>query len=129
MSTTPVTLFYDGLCPLCSREVAHYRKHTPEGAILFVDITEPAFDAAAHGFDLAAAHRRLHARVGDEIVTGVAAIVAVWEAIPRYRWAARLGRLAGVSLLLSLGYAVFVRIRPLLPRRKMPLCEAGTCHR
>jgi len=129
MSTIPLTLFYDGLCPLCSREIVHYRNHAPDGAVLFLDITDPNFDAAKHRLDLDALHWLIHVKVGDEVRTGVDAFLTLWEAIPRYRWAARLGRVPGVQLLLSLGYALFARIRPLLPRRKAPLCETGTCQR
>jgi predicted DCC family thiol-disulfide oxidoreductase YuxK len=49
MSSPRLTLFYDGLCPLCSREIAHYRRRMPEGAADFIDITDPTFDALSHG--------------------------------------------------------------------------------
>jgi predicted DCC family thiol-disulfide oxidoreductase YuxK len=129
MSTQPLTLFYDGLCPLCAREIAHYRKHLPEGAARFLDITDPAFDARRHGLDPEAVRRVMHVKIGEEVRTGVDAFVAVWEAAPCYRWAARLARRPGVHLLLRMGYAVFARLRPLLPRMKQRLCEAGTCRR
>jgi predicted DCC family thiol-disulfide oxidoreductase YuxK len=127
--TTPLTLFYDGLCPLCSREVAHYSRHAPDGALCLVDITDPDFDATAHGLDAERVHRQLHVKRGDEVQVGVAAFVAIWEAVPRYRWAARLARLPGVQVLLRLGYAAFARVRPLLPRRRERVCLTGTCRR
>jgi predicted DCC family thiol-disulfide oxidoreductase YuxK len=129
MNTTPLTLFYDGLCPLCSREIAHYRKHLPGETSRFLDITAADFDARAHGLDADRLRRVMHVKVGEEVRTGADAFIAIWAAAPRYRWAARLARLPGVHLLLTLGYAVFARVRPLLPRLKQPLCEAGTCRR
>jgi predicted DCC family thiol-disulfide oxidoreductase YuxK len=129
MSTPPLTLFYDGLCPLCAREIAHYRRHLPEGSARFLDITDPDFDARAYGLDPQAVHRRMHVQVGEEVRTGVEAFVAIWEAIPRYRWAARLARLPGVHGLLRLGYAGFARVRPLLPRLRRRPCATGTCRR
>jgi predicted DCC family thiol-disulfide oxidoreductase YuxK len=129
MSATHLTLFYDGLCPLCSREIAHYRKHAPPDAVTFVDIAAPDFRAAGNGLDAVAVHRVMHVKLGEEVRTGVDAFTALWDAIPRYRWAARLARLPGVKLLLSIAYAAFARGRPLLARRQTPLCETGTCRR
>jgi predicted DCC family thiol-disulfide oxidoreductase YuxK len=129
MSTRRLTLFYDGLCPLCAREIAHYRRLLSDEEAGFLDITDPDFDARQHGLDPAAVHRVMHVKVGDEVRTGVEAFLAIWDAIPRYRWAARLGRLPGVRPLLSLGYAAFARLRPLLPRRREPICLTGACKR
>lgn len=129
MTTQPLTLFFDGLCPLCAREIAHYRKVDESGALEFVDIMDPGFEASAYGLDAGRIHREMHARRGNEVYVGVETFVAIWEALPRYRWAARLARLPGVNGLLRVGYAAFARLRPLLPRRKERLCGAGTCRR
>ena len=125
----PLTLFYDGLCPLCSREIAHYRSKAEAGAVHFVDITDPAFEAAAHELDARRVHRLMHVKLGDEVRVGLEAFIALLEAIPAYR---RLGRLARVPVLhgmLSLGYHAFALIRPWLPRRKRAACESGACRR
>ncbi len=129
MSTKPLTLFYDGLCPLCSREIAHYRRQVRDEPVAFIDITDPDFDAARHGLDPRRLHAVMHGRLGDDIITGVDVFLALWEALPRYRWLARLGRLPGAHALLTVGYLVFARVRPYLPRRRGRACVEGTCKR
>jgi predicted DCC family thiol-disulfide oxidoreductase YuxK len=37
-------VYYDGLCPLCSREIAYYLSKEGSGAINWIDITENGFD-------------------------------------------------------------------------------------
>src|SRR5262249_12657363 len=118
MDTARLTLFYDGLCPLCSREIEHYRRHLAGTPADFVDITAAEFNAAAHGLDPQAVHRVMHVKVGDELRTGVAAFAAIWAAIPRYRWLARLARNPVGHGLMHLGYRAFARVRPWLPRRR-----------
>src|SRR5712692_10586832 len=118
MNATPVTVYYDGLCPLCSREIAHYRDRAKGIPVSFVDLSAPDFDAAQHGVDLDRAREILHVRVGDEMRTGLDAVIAMWDAIPAYRWLARLARLAGVNGLANIGYRIFARFRPYLQRRR-----------
>ena len=129
MSTQPVTVYYDGLCPLCSREIAHYRNKAPAGRVHFLDITEPGFDAAAHGLESTAIHRRMHVKVGDDVRVGLDAFIALWAALPGYGFASRLAQLPGLYALLSVGYGGFAVIRPWLPRRKREACEDGRCAR
>ena len=57
-----LSVYFDGLCPLCSREIAHYRKRVTPEAVEFVDIAAPGFDPVALGFDRVRVHRHLHAR-------------------------------------------------------------------
>jgi predicted DCC family thiol-disulfide oxidoreductase YuxK len=82
MKIEPVTVFYDGKCPLCSREIAHYRRRTKDAAVSFVDIASPTFDAAIEGIDLERAHAVLHVKVGQEMRTGIDAVVSMWERHP-----------------------------------------------
>lgn len=129
MSITPVTVFYDGLCPLCSREMDYYRTRVKDEPVRFVDITAPDFDARRLGLDPERVRRVMHAKVGEDVRTGVEAFVALWQAIPRYRWLARLVRTPGIHALATAGYHVFARLRPYLPRRKRSDCDTGTCPR
>lgn len=100
MSKTRV--LYNDACPICSREIKHYDKlATKDGLPLTF---EPLGDkAAAWGIDPDTAARKIHARRGDEILTGFDAFIAMWSEIPRYRWLARLCSLpvirTGVRLL------------------------------
>jgi predicted DCC family thiol-disulfide oxidoreductase YuxK len=127
MNRPPVTLYYDGLCPLCSREIAHYRKRAVGDSLRFIDVTDPKFDAAEQGLDAKRIHRLMHVKVGDELRIGLDAFIAVWDAIPNYSWLAKAARLPGLHALLNLGYHLFAAVRPWLPRRKRPFCESGTC--
>lgn len=128
MNTT-TTVFYDGLCPLCSREIDHYRRHVTGQEVRFLDINSPGFDAASHGLDSARIHQVMHVKVGDEIRTGVDAFVALWTALPAFRWLARLARVPGVHFMMTMGYHVFARLRPWLPRRRRADCVTGVCER
>ena len=124
MPDEPVlTLYYDGLCHLCSREIEHYRRIDKAHKLGYVDISADDFDAAAHGVSKELVHKVMHARYADGTwATGVDAFVAVWEQVPGYRGLAKVARTPGIHGLFAAGYAVFARIRPLLPRRKRDEC-------
>ncbi|HET9511611.1 MAG TPA: DUF393 domain-containing protein [Sphingomonas sp.] len=108
-----VTVWHDGGCPLCRREIALMRRLDRRGAIAFVDVSGPA----ACPIDRAAMLARFHARDGDgPIVSGAAAFAAMWRAIPVLR---PLGEAARNPLLLALleaAYRGFLRVRPRLAR-------------
>jgi predicted DCC family thiol-disulfide oxidoreductase YuxK len=127
MTPTPVTIYYDGQCPLCSREIAHYRGRSEGTAVSFVDIAAADFDAAHHGVDLARARQILHVKVGNEMHTGINAAIVMWQAIPAYRWLAVLARLPGVYGLADISYRIFARFRPYLQRRLRQTCGTSAC--
>lgn len=91
------TVFFDGSCPLCAREIRHYRRLPGAEAIRWVDASRDTTALAATGLDRDTAMRRLHARqaAGDWMV-GLDAFLLIWRHLPRYRW---LGRVFGTRLL------------------------------
>jgi len=123
------TIFYDGLCQLCSREIAIFQLRVTDGTLAYVDISALEFDAAR--FDLDPVRIRKHMHVRNEqtgqMLTGVDALLAMWECVPGFRWLARFTRIPGIRQLSTVGYALFARIRPWLPKRKRPACDSGTC--
>jgi predicted DCC family thiol-disulfide oxidoreductase YuxK len=123
------TIYYDGLCYLCSREIDHYRKQSGSDALRFLDITAPDFDANAEGVDPVQVHKVMHVRRQDgTLATGVNAFIEIWKVLPKYNWAARLAVRSLPNLVLNVGYQAFATIRPFLPRKKgdcaaSPYCE------
>jgi predicted DCC family thiol-disulfide oxidoreductase YuxK len=128
MDPPTLTVFYDGLCPLCSREIAHYRRRVRDPDVVFLDLTAPDFDAAGHGLDPRRVLRVMRVKVGEDVRTGLDAFIALWQRVAGYRWLARLAAVPGVHAVLAGGYALFARVRPWLPRRRGP-CVDGACGR
>ena len=129
-STQPkLTIYYDGACQVCSREIALYQKARGYEELRFVDICAQGFDAVREGLDPVEVHRSFHARAADgTLYTGVAAFVAIWESLPGFHWLATVAKVPGVRPVMDLGYVVFSKIRPYLPRKKFacdgsPYCE------
>jgi predicted DCC family thiol-disulfide oxidoreductase YuxK len=113
-STKPfaTTVYFDGACPVCSREIAMYQRQPGAEGVQWVDVARCA--AAAIGPDLTreAAMARLHLRRADgSLVSGAQAFTELWRALPRWAW---LGRLMGAGpglWLLETGYRVFLVLR------------------
>ena len=123
------TVYFDGLCRLCSREIDHYRTRKGAENLKFVDITSAGFDAKAEGLDPYRVHQVMHVRRPDgSLATKVDAFVAIWSALPGYQWAARAANWSWVRLPLNVGYLAFAQVRPWLPRKSVdcetsPYCE------
>jgi predicted DCC family thiol-disulfide oxidoreductase YuxK len=117
-------VFFDGLCPLCSREINHYKAQAGAGSIDFIDISETIFCAEAEGLDPRRVHRRFHVRNGPVVLDGVDAFREIWKLLPRYGWLVKLTGFRLVRLLFVAGYELFVLLRPLLPRKSRG-CESS----
>ncbi|MGD2019824.1 MAG: DUF393 domain-containing protein [Thiohalocapsa sp.] len=119
---TVLTTFYDGGCPLCSKEIAHYRRVDRAGRIRWVDITQDSESLAAAGLDQLTAMRRLHVQDTDgRLVQGVPAFVAIWRHLPGYRWLARVVATLRLTRPLDAAYRRFADWR--FERR----CRDGAC--
>lgn len=124
---SPLTVLYDGSCPLCRREIAHAQglaRRKPDSALCFVDISDsqPAANDPGPGLVIDESERRrllarFHVQRADgSRLQGAAAFVAMWARLPGWRWLARLARLPGLLWLMERAYGVFLRLRPALQR-------------
>jgi predicted DCC family thiol-disulfide oxidoreductase YuxK len=110
-----VTVWFDGSCPLCTREIALMRRLDRQGAIVFVDV---AGGEATCPIDRASLLQRFHAReAGQPLVSGAAAFAAMWRAIPLLRPLGLIARNRWVLRRLDQLYLVFLRVRPALVAR------------
>lgn len=112
-SSHDVTVWYDGACPLCLREIALMRRLDSRGRIEFVE----ARDARGCPIDTEALLARFHAQEDDgPIVSGAAAFAAMWRVIPMLRPLGLIARWRPLLWALEKLYLVFLRFRPSLQR-------------
>jgi predicted DCC family thiol-disulfide oxidoreductase YuxK len=105
-----LTVWYDGACPLCRREIALFQRLDRRGAIRFQDVGQAE---AACPLDRAKLLARFHAQeAGQPLVSGAAAFAAMWRAIPILRPVGELARIPPVLWLLEQAYVCFLRLRP-----------------
>jgi predicted DCC family thiol-disulfide oxidoreductase YuxK len=110
---TELTVWHDGTCPLCAREIALMRRLDRNGAITFIDAAQ---QDSVCPVDRAALLARFHAREDGVMLSGAAAFAAMWRAIPVLRPLGLAARQPRVLALLERGYCQFLRVRPLLQR-------------
>lgn len=119
-------VFYDGNCPLCRREIGHYRAIDRGGAIEWLDLHRSGERLRAAGITHDQAMARLHVidpdgGAGGTIVSGVPGFLAIWRRLPGYRHLATLVSALRLAGPLDRAYTRFARWR--LRRR----CREGTC--
>ena len=109
-----LTIWFDGACPLCQREIALMRKLDRRNAIHFEDVSMNAPPDCP--IDKAELLERFHARENGEVLSGAAAFAAMWRAIPILRPFGLLARNRWVLRMLALAYRQFLKLRPRLQR-------------
>jgi predicted DCC family thiol-disulfide oxidoreductase YuxK len=112
----PLTVLYDGACPLCRREIGVYRGLPSSTPVCFADVSDIALPLPP-GATREQLLARFHVRRGDsQLLSGAQAFLALWAELPGWRWLARVGRVPGVAWVMERVYRLFLRARPMLQR-------------
>ncbi|MFD0857825.1 thiol-disulfide oxidoreductase DCC family protein [Roseovarius aquimarinus] len=107
-----VTVYYDGACPLCRAELAHYTRRDREGRLTLVDVSKEGANLP-EGLAPEEARARFHVADGaGRLASGAAAFALLWRQIPGWKWAGKLARVPGVLPMLELTYRGFLKLRP-----------------
>ena len=126
MALYPLTVFFDGACPICDREIALMKRLDRRRQLEFCDFSAQEYDAASSGFATADLGAVIHARWADgSIITGVEVFRAMWEAVG-LGFLARLSRLSLVEPLVLKAYAWFAHNRLRLTGRSHA-CTGDSC--
>ncbi|RXZ42104.1 thiol-disulfide oxidoreductase DCC family protein [Crenobacter cavernae] len=129
---TRLTVFYDGRCPICRREMLLDRQYDGRGRIDAVDLHAEPERLAAAGISAEDAMRLIHALRDDGVLlVGLPALRAKYKLLER-PWLNRLvkvSELPGLAGVLDAVYVVFARNRYRLPAWLLPVpdCADGVC--
>ena len=125
----PLKVFYDGSCIVCAAEIELYLRKDHGDRLVAIDISSPDFEPAPYRISLTEFMHQLYAIDQDgQVFKGIDSFWAIWQAFPTstiYGIMGRVIQLPLVNRLARIGYWLFARVRPYLPKRHQ--CESGTC--
>jgi len=126
MTRYPLTVFFDGACPICAREIALMTRLDRKQQILFCDFSLPEYDGEVTGFAPAELGQVIHAQWADgSVIRGVEVFRAMWEATG-LGFLTKLSRVSFIEPFLYKAYAWFARNRLWLTGRAKD-CPGHSC--
>ena len=111
-----LTVFYDGACPLCVREISLLRRLDGGRRIAFEDVSPPDAKPSCP-IERERLMARFHARLPDGLVVeGARAFTESWSRVPWMIWVRPVGQFPPTRWLLDKLYGAFLMLRPRLQR-------------
>lgn len=112
-----LTVYYDGACPLCRREIAFIAGRVKKGDADFLDISQKTPGELGGDLDRETALNRFHIRLGDgTLLSGAAAFAEIWKKTPGLKWLGWLVSRPRLTPLFDWLYGRFLIVRPRLQR-------------
>ena len=107
------TIYYDGSCPLCYREIKFYRNMAGADNIAWYDVASSPASYPTTGLPREAALKRFHVRTAEgTLLSGAAGFAHLWLNLPRWRL---LGVITSHRIVLPFAeaaYRLFLLVRP-----------------
>ncbi|MEL7452651.1 MAG: DUF393 domain-containing protein [Pseudomonadota bacterium] len=117
ISNKKLTVYFDGSCPLCLKEIGFYRRQAGSEHIAWQDVSDPTSGDLPAGLSCEAAMARFHVKRQDgTVIDGGSAFVEIWKQLPAFKWLGIFGSLRISKWILNRAYNAFLPIRPYLQR-------------
>jgi predicted DCC family thiol-disulfide oxidoreductase YuxK len=80
-------VYYDGLCPLCTKEINHIKRLDKQGLVDMQDINAADFEQRYPHIDRVQADRILHGELPDgRIILGLDVTCTAWALVGKGHW-------------------------------------------
>jgi predicted DCC family thiol-disulfide oxidoreductase YuxK len=129
-----LTVYFDGQCPLCKKEIAFYRRRKGADGIDWVDVNlADDGEEVVPGLTKSQALAQFHVQEkGGALTSGSAAFAKLWMALPAFNLLGRTFQIKPLSWLLDHAYRRFLWMRPFLQRaasrsEAQPADHSGNC--
>ncbi len=120
-----LSIYYDGSCPLCTREIDHYKKIDNQNKLRYVDISDLSFSQISEGLEGKNIQKFFHIKSStNEAYTGVDAFYKIWETLDCFKALQFMYKIYPLKLIMKLTYIFFANVRPYLPKKK---CTKDIC--
>ena len=107
-----LTVYYDGKCGLCSKEIRYYQRIAPESTFIWTDITQTPDGFITKGYRVLDGLKVLHVEDAyNEMHVGVDAFIQIWRNLPYWSVLANFVSLPVVKPLAKLIYRKFAEWR------------------
>lgn len=107
---TSLTIFYDGQCPLCTREINALRARDNKAAMTFEDLHQVELAEKYPMIQKDQAFQMIHGLLDGKVIKGIDVNYHAWRLVGKEAWVAPL-RWRLTRPLAQLGYRLFARYR------------------
>lgn len=112
------TVFYDGACPLCSREIGFYKNRSSLSDLDWVDVSACAETDVPQGLTRDELLARFHVRLSDGTLrSGPKGFGEIWVRMKGFSLLGKLLQINGLQPLLEWLYRGFLVVRSLIIKR------------
>ncbi len=119
-----LTVFYDGSCSLCRREIEFYRRRVDSNRTRWADVSACPPEALPEGLTRQDAMARFHVQRADgALISGAGAFAELWAHTPGFRWLGCVARLPIIHGVLDWAYGIFLDWRPVLQKILSRSCK------
>ena len=119
------TLFYDGLCPVCSREIAWLMRKNKHGWLGFQDINDAGFDPALYGKTQAELMAEMHGVYPDGLIVKGMDVFRAAYSEAGWDWLVAPTGWPLLKLLFDRLYRLFAKYRLSMARLVDEPCDCG----
>ena len=114
-----VVVYFDGSCPMCSKEIQYYRGLDKHARVLWEDVAGEN-PSCPIGYDQATLMARFHVKeiASGQVFHGAAGFARVWCALPApWHGLGKIATFKPVTWVMEMGYRLTLKVRPVIARR------------
>jgi 3-demethoxyubiquinol 3-hydroxylase len=109
-----LTVYFDGACPVCSKEIAYYQRQAGAQACEWIDASRCTELELGSDLTRDAALGRFHVRhPNGALISGMGGFAALWKVLPKTQWLGHFASFGPMPFLMDQAYRVFLAVRPL----------------
>lgn len=125
----PLTIYYDGSCPLCNAEISNLKLRTQNGLLQFIDASATPNVSSLEGVSYANLMQIIHAQTAQgQVIQGVTVFRAAYEAVG-LGWVTRPTTWPVIGQLADWLYPKLAANRNRIPRRLVSFLFEGVTRR
>lgn len=110
MANSVLTIYYDGKCPLCLKEMQHLQVADKNNRLKLIDLHSREYARHHSDIDKEQAMNILHGKYDGKIIRGLDVTCTAWNLVEKHKWLSIL-RWPLIRYVADAAYLVFAKYR------------------